>query len=86
MGLEQRLDALVDPWLHGNGTTGAILDSRIASSDALLKSLKDRESDLGVRLAGREKALRAQFTALETALSKAQSQGTWLAGQLAALG
>ena len=27
-----------------------------------------------------------QFTALETALSKAQSQGTWLAGQLAALG
>jgi flagellar hook-associated protein 2 len=84
-GLEQRLDAVVDPWLHGNGAAGAILDARIASSDAILKSLRDREADIDVRLTAKETQLRAQFTALETALSKAQSQGNWLAGQLSAL-
>jgi flagellar hook-associated protein 2 len=84
-GLQQRLDTLVDPWLHGNGTTGAILDARITSSDSIISSLKDREADLDVRLAAKEKSLRMQFTALETALAKAQSQGSWLAGQIASL-
>jgi flagellar hook-associated protein 2 len=85
-GLHERLDTLVDPWLHGDGTNGAILDARIESSDAILKSLRDREASIDVRLAAKEKSLRAQFTLLETALSRAQTQGNWLAGQLAALG
>jgi len=85
-GLEQRLDGIVGPWVHGDGKVDAIMDSRLASSDALMKSLKDREADMNVRLTDKEKQLRAQFTAMETALSKAQSQGQWLSGQLAALG
>jgi flagellar hook-associated protein 2 len=62
------------------------MDARISSSDAILKSLRDREADIDVRLTAKESQLRAQFTALETALSKAQSQGNWLAGQISALG
>ena len=37
------------------------------------------------RLQAREKRLKAQFTAMETALSSAQTQQSWLTGQLAAL-
>lgn len=84
-GLEDRLDTLVDPWLHGDGTNGAILDARIAGADAVIEALRDREASLDIRLAAKEKSLRAQFTLLETALGKAQSQGNWLAGQLASL-
>lgn len=42
-------------------------------------------TDLDQRLAIREKALRAKFTAMEAALQSAQSQSQWLSGQLAAL-
>ena len=41
---------------------------------------------MDVRLATREQALKAQFTAMETALSQAQSQSAWLTSQIAQLG
>jgi flagellar hook-associated protein 2 len=37
------------------------------------------------RLALKEQTLRAQFTAMETALSQSQTQSSWLSGQLSAL-
>ena len=84
-GLQPRLDAFVDPWLQGDGTQGAILDARIGSSAAIIKSLSDREASIDIRLASREKAIRAQFTMLETALAKVKAQGGWISGQLASL-
>ncbi|MET1004112.1 MAG: flagellar filament capping protein FliD [Propionibacteriaceae bacterium] len=39
-----------------------------------------------VRLAAKQTALQKQYTGLETALSKLQSQSTWLSGQIASLG
>jgi flagellar hook-associated protein 2 len=44
------------------------LDTQISSWDA--------------RLTMKERSLQRQFTALETALSKAKSQGNWMAAQL----
>jgi flagellar hook-associated protein 2 len=38
-----------------------------------------------VRLASKEAALRKQYTAMETAMQAAQSQGTWLTNQIAGL-
>jgi flagellar hook-associated protein 2 len=80
-GLSQRLERVVQPFTQSDG----ILASRISSQDSVISSLRARQADLDVRLAQREKALRAQFTALETALQQAQAQSSWLAGQIAAL-
>jgi len=80
-GLAQRIDREVTAWTASDG----LLSSRIASGDGMIATLKQRISEIDVRLAQREKTLRAQFTAMETALQAAQSQGDWLAGQLARL-
>ena len=38
-----------------------------------------------MRLTDKETALRAQYTAMETAMGQAQSQGQWLSGQVSSL-
>lgn len=80
-GFSQRFTGLLDPFTGAGGT----IDSRVDSGDAQLKSLHDAMADMDARLKLKEARLKAQFTALETAMSKSQSQGQWLAGQLASL-
>jgi flagellar hook-associated protein 2 len=84
-GLAQRFDRLLTPWLVGDGTDGAIITGRIDASRRAVGDLRDSMSELDRRLATKERQLRAQFTAMESALNAAQSQGQWLQGQLAAL-
>ena len=70
----------------GAAKTDGTLDSRIDGADGELRGLQAQMTQMDARLALRERALQAQFTALEVALAKSQQQGQWLAGQLAALG
>jgi flagellar hook-associated protein 2 len=84
-GLAQRFDRFIDPWLKGDGTNKSIMASRIAAAQDAQTAATARMADLDVRLALREKALRAQFTSMETALSQAQSQSSWLGSQLNSL-
>lgn len=81
-GLAQRLDRILDGQL--DATTG-VLPLRISSEDSLLSFYKDQEDALNVRLDLREQQLRAQFTAMETALSQLQSLNASVAGQFARL-
>jgi flagellar hook-associated protein 2 len=86
-GLQQRLDGIVAPWIaSATAEQPGILTSRISGSEAIVTSLKSQQAAWDDRLAERERALREQFTALETALAKAQSQGSWLTAQLSSLG
>jgi flagellar hook-associated protein 2 len=80
-GLAQRLDDLIKPQVQ----TGGVLAARIAGSQSSIDDLKQRQSDIETRVALRETQLRAQFTAMETALSQSQSLQSQLAGQFAAL-
>jgi flagellar hook-associated protein 2 len=80
-GLAQRLDALIKPQVQ----TGGVLAARIAGSQSTIDDLKQRQSDIETRVALRETNLRAQFTAMETALSQSQSLMSQLSGQFAAL-
>jgi hypothetical protein len=61
------------------------MDSRLAAAKSGGDRLSRQISYLDDRLALREKALRTQFTSLETALQTNQAQGHRLRGQLAAL-
>jgi flagellar hook-associated protein 2 len=80
-GVAQRLDDILSTQLTGT----AVLDKRIESQTKLIDQLKKSASAMDVRLAAREKALRAQFTAMESAMAQAQSQGSYLAAQLGSL-
>lgn len=71
--------------VHDVATSGGTLSSRIDGAGSELKRLQASMSAMDKRLELREQALRAQFTAMEAALAASQSQGQWLAGQLAAL-
>jgi flagellar hook-associated protein 2 len=71
--------------VHNADTTGGTLDVQIVGADSELKRLQQAMADMDDRLALKETTLRAQFTAMETALQQSKTQGDWLSGQLASL-
>lgn len=71
--------------VHDADTTGGTIDVRITGADSELKRLQKTMADMDSRLALKEQTLRAQFSAMESALAQSQAQGSWLSGQLASL-
>jgi flagellar hook-associated protein 2 len=63
-----------------------VLDGRVDSAETELKGLNDQLRRTDAMLKAKQDRLEAQFAAMETALSQAQSQQAWLSGQLASLG
>ena len=63
------------------GTIGSAIAGRNTTIDRLSKSIEDWDGRLELRRATLERT----YTSLETALNNLQSQGTWLASQIAAL-
>ena len=55
------------------------------SADAEVKRITAQADRAETRLAAKEKRLKAQFAAMESALLNAQTQSAWLSGQLSAL-
>jgi flagellar hook-associated protein 2 len=64
---------------------GGLLDGRIDAAGSSVSLIKGQLDTMDQRLSMREAFLRKQFTALETALSKSQSQSADLASRLASL-
>jgi flagellar capping protein FliD len=79
-GLGDRITAVVTP------IAGAQVTARLSSENAVRKRLADGMSAIDVRLADKEKHLRAQFSAMESALAAAQAAQGQMAAQLGALG
>jgi flagellar hook-associated protein 2 len=77
--LGQRISAVVAP------VAGARVDERLSSVDATRKRLAGAMAATDVRLADREKRLRAQFSAMESALAASQSAQAQLQAQLSRL-
>jgi flagellar hook-associated protein 2 len=74
-----RLKAAVSP------ASGSPIDNRLATEDATRKRLAGSMAAMDVRLADKEKHLRAQFTAMESALAAAQAAQSQLTAQLGSL-
>jgi len=75
-GLGERIYAVVTP------IAGSRVDERLSSVETTRKRLGDAMAATDVRLANREKRLRAQFTAMESALAASQAAQAQLAAQL----
>jgi flagellar hook-associated protein 2 len=80
-GFGQALDNLLAPTLQAGGT----MASRLSSEDSIHKRLSDKIAAMDVLLKKKQDTLKAQFTAMETALQASQAQGQWLSGQIAQL-
>jgi flagellar hook-associated protein 2 len=80
-GFGQTIDDVLDPEVG----SGLDFDQQISAMDRQLRDIADQMSSMDVRLAATQQRLKAQFTAMETALSSSQSQQQWLAGQIAGL-
>jgi flagellar hook-associated protein 2 len=80
-GFARRLESIIHPSTQAGGE----LDSRIAREESNRTTITARLADMDQRLALKEERLRKQFAAMESALGRSQTQGQWLAGQIAAL-
>lgn len=81
-GLAERLRVIAaDATAAGTGQITSAIESRTTAA----RGLDAQIASWDTRLALREKALKRQFSALETALGRAQTQSSWLAGQLRSL-
>lgn len=67
-------------------TQTANVTSAITGRKTLIDSMNFQIDDWDVRLAAKREALQKTYSGLETALSKLNSQSTWLSGQIASLG
>ncbi len=80
-GFGQALDNLLAPTLQAGGT----MASRLTSEGSNHKRIADQIAAMDVILTQKQKTLKSQFTAMETALQASQAQGQWLAGQISKL-
>lgn len=80
-GFAQRMDGVLKPLVDVGGT----FDGRISSASDQLKTFSDALARMDKRLERKEEFYKRQFTSLETALAKAQSMQTEMAGQLSGL-
>jgi len=80
-GFAQSFAATLSPITKGGG----LLAARIDAADSAVTYIKGQLDDMDRRLTMREDHLRKQFTALETALQRSQSQSSDLAARLASL-
>jgi flagellar hook-associated protein 2 len=83
-GLAQRLNGILNPWTAGSSSNG-LLNTRIDGEAATITSLQADSAAWTPRLAIKQQMLQAQFAAMETALSQAQAQSSWLDGQISQL-
>jgi flagellar hook-associated protein 2 len=77
-----KVDSMVDAQ---TGKKTSAIDERLAGDDRTTKLLTDQLTQLNLRLDEREKRMKAQFAAMEKALSNSQSQQSWLTGQINSL-
>jgi flagellar hook-associated protein 2 len=82
LGAGGGLSALLDTYTHaGDG----LIAATTTSLDDSIAALDKRQVDVQGRLDRYQQSLIAQYTAMETALSKLQSQGSWLTSQISAM-
>lgn len=77
--------ATFEPIVDGASRVGGSISERISAATAESTALRESMTSLNERLEHREERLKAQFAAMEAALSRSKSESEWLQGQLASL-
>jgi flagellar hook-associated protein 2 len=83
--LFEGFSAGIETFIKSQTGTSGVLDMRDKAAAEEIKRITARADLAETRLQAKEKRLKAQFAAMETALLNSQSQSAWLSGQLASL-
>ena len=81
-GLSQRMDDIINPQTSATGA----LNGRITSEASLIQSYSQQIADIEQRVTMHEASLRAQFTAMETAVAQLQSSSSSLSSSTSSSG
>jgi flagellar hook-associated protein 2 len=80
-GFAQAMDSVLSPEVDPSGD----FDTLISQSNSEASDLADQIADWDQRLSDQQDRLKAQFSAMESALSKSQTTQSWLTSQIAGL-
>lgn len=81
-GFSQEVNRLVEPVARASD---GVLASRASTADRELTRIREQSERIDARLKVTEARLRAQFSAMEKAMSASQSSSSWLSGQISGL-
>ncbi|WP_028064526.1 flagellar filament capping protein FliD [Solirubrobacter soli] len=84
-GATKGLSTLLSDYVTSQTGTKGVLTGRMASDDSTLKDFTDQIARLNDRMTTTQARLKAQFTAMETALNQSQTQQAWLTSQISSL-
>ncbi|MGZ4201785.1 MAG: flagellar filament capping protein FliD, partial [Thermoleophilaceae bacterium] len=80
-GFAQAMDNVLNPEVQTSGD----FDTLISQTNSQISDLGDQITTWDTRLSDMQDRLKSQFSAMELALQQSQTQGQWLAGQIASL-
>jgi flagellar hook-associated protein 2 len=75
----------LNTFIKSQAGTSGVLDMRDKAADSEIKRITAQADLAETRIQAKEKRLKAQFAAMETALLNSQTQSSWLSGQLSSL-
>ena len=84
-GATKGLSSLVGDYIGTQTSTNGVLSGRMSSDDSVLKDFTKQIDRMNERMKSTEARLKAQFTAMETALNNSQTQQAWLTSQISSL-
>jgi flagellar hook-associated protein 2 len=85
VGARKGFSLLVNDFVRAQTGLSGILTGRMKNDSSSLTDLAGQVTATNERLTQTEKRLKAQFSAMETALANSQAQQAWLTGQIASL-
>jgi flagellar hook-associated protein 2 len=84
-GTTKGISTLISDYVGTQTGTNGVLTGRMTSDDTILKDYTKQITKLNDRMTTTEARLKAQFTAMETALNQSQTQQAWLTSQISSL-
>lgn len=84
-GATKGLSAVISDYVGTQTGTNGVITGRMKTDDTTLKGFTDQITKLNERMEVEQKRLKAQFAAMEKALSNSQTQQAWLTSQIATL-
>lgn len=84
-GTTKGISSLISDYVGTQTSTNGVLTGRMNSDDTVLKDYTAQIDKLNDRMKTTQERLKAQFTAMETALNQSQTQQAWLTSQISSL-
>jgi flagellar hook-associated protein 2 len=84
-GTTKGFSSLISSYVDSQAGSNGMITNEMTSDDSSIKDFNDQIDDLNSKMNDEQTRMKAQFAAMETALSQSQSQQAWLTSQISSL-